>query len=588
MYVAVTGSGKARVIQFREDTRLPGTNKKKTHVVKTIGNYERMLAEDPDVIAKLKAEAAEITKAKKEALAPMTISVPVVDITSSEDVVPSYRFGHAIVKQIWSNMALGEFFLMNCGKRNAEAVAQAVFYLVAHRCANPSSIHASASDQTSYAGLNPLGLDVFYDVLNVLAEQKEAVIRHLSGFFEKKTNRKGPQAYYDVTTYAFESTRWGELRMFGFSKDHKNNEVQVVMGLLLDNNGIPITYELFPGNTMDQSTLTRSIENLKSLYNLEKITVVADRGLNSGSNLEYIWKGGHDFVISYTLKRSPDFLKEMVWQEDGWESKMDPQTSEIIFRSKIIEQTLEVKVPINPADISLAKKRGRPRKYNYEKIPVKIHLTWSAKRARKDRADRERMLEKLRKRLDKPYQLKAAIKRGCNQFLQMELDTNDWKLNEAKIEEAARYDGYYAVITNDLELSTEEVYRIYGGLWKIEESFRILKTDLRARPVFVWNDEHIKGHFMMCFIALCMLRYLQYLLEKDQEDGVSAAKIMEAIREPLVLVQGEYPNNIVTPTRVTPTYLDLAELLKLPLLKSNMTLTKFRACTKLDLTANLK
>jgi transposase len=391
-----------------------------------------------------------------------------------------------------------------------------------------------------------------------------------------------------VTTYAFESTRWGELRMFGFSKDHKNNEVQVVMGLLLDNNGIPITYELFSGNTMDQSTLTRSIEKLKTLYRLEKITVVADRGLNSGSNLEYLWEGGHDFVISYTLKRSPDSLKELVWQGDGWQNKVDNQTGKINFRSKIIEQTLEVKVPIDSAETSATKKRGRPKKYNYEKIPVKIHLTWSAKRAQKDRSDRERMLERLKKRLDKPYQLKAAIKRGCNQFLQMELDTNDWKLNEAKIEEAARYDGYYAVITNNLELSTEQVYRIYGGLWKIEESFRILKTDLRARPVFVWNDEHIKGHFAMCFMSLCMLRYVQYLLEEAQKESVSAAKIMEAIREPLVLVQGEYPNNIVTPTRVSQTYLDLAELLKLPLLKSNMTLTKFRSCTKLDLTVNLK
>jgi transposase len=588
MYVAITGSGKARVIQFREDSRLPGTNKKKTRVVKTIGNYERMLAEDPDIIAKLKAEASDMTRAKKESLAPVTLNVPVVDINSPGDVVPSYRFGHALVKQIWGNMALDEFFLKNCGKRNAAAVAQALFYLVAHRCANPSSIHASALDQISYAGVEPLGLDVLYDVLDVLAEQKEAVIRHLADFFERKTSRKGPEAYYDVTTYAFESTRWGELRMFGFSKDHKNNEVQVVMGLLLDNNGIPITYELFPGNTMDQSTLTRSIENLKNLYHLEKITVVADRGLNSGSNLEYLWEGGHDFVISYTLKRSPDSLKQLVWQGDGWQDKVDTKTGEIIFRSKIIEQTLEVKVPIDSEEPSTAKKRGRPKKYNYEKIPVKIHLTWSAKRAKKDRSDRERMLERLRKRLDKPYQLKAAIKRGCNQFLQMELDTNDWKLNEAKIEEAARYDGYYAVITNNLKLSTEQVYRIYSGLWKIEESFRILKTDLRARPVFVWNDEHIKGHFAMCFISLCMLRYAQYLLEDAQKESASSSRIMESIRDPLVLVQGEYPNNIVTPTRISQTYLDLAELLKLPLLKSNMTLTKFRSSTKLDLTVNLK
>ena len=588
MYVAITGSGKARVIQFREDTRIPGTNKKKTHVVKTIGNYERMLADDPDIIAKLKAEATELTRTKKESSAPLSFSVTAIDITSPQDVVPSFRFGHALIKQLWNNMGFDSFFLANCGKRNATAVSQALFYLVAHRCADPCSIHASASEQNSYAGIMPLGVDVLYDVLDVLSNQKEAIIRHLAEFFERKTNRSGPEAYYDVTTYAFESTRWGELRMFGFSKDHKNNEVQVVMGLLIDNNGIPITYELFPGNTMDQNTLTRSVEKLKSLYRLEKITVVADRGLNSGSNLEYICKGGHDFVISYTLKRSPDSFKELVWNDDGWQDIVDLATGEITSRSKIVEQTLEVKVPIDKDDGSAEKKRGRPRKYNIEKIPVKIHLTWSAKRAAKDRSDRERILERLKKRLDKPYQLKAAIKRGSNQFLQMELDTDNWKLDEMKIEEAARYDGYYAIITNNLTLSTVQVSKIYGGLWKIEESFRILKTDLRARPVFVWNDEHIKGHFAMCFISLCMLRYVQYLLENSIGKSVSAARIMEAIQDPLILVQGEYPNNVVTPTRVSQTYLDLASILKLAHLKTNMTLTKFRSCTKLDLTINLE
>ena len=588
MYVAITGSGKSRVIQFREDTRIPGTTKKKTHVVKTLGNYERMLAEDPDIIAKLKAEAIEITKAKKESKAPITLDLSVKDIELSGDVVPSFRFGHALIKQLWSNMELDKFFVENCGKRNAEAVSQALFYLVAHRCADPSSIRASALEQESYAGINPLGFDVLYGVLDVLSNEKESIIQHLANFFEKKTNRQGPQAYYDVTTYAFESTRWGELRMFGFSKDHKNNEVQVVMGLLLDNNGIPITYELFPGNTMDQSTLTKSVEKLKELYKLDKITVVADRGLNSGKNLEYLYNGGHDFVISYTLKKSADAFKELVWNEEGWEETVDKETGEITFRSKIVKHNLEVKVPIDTNELITIKKRGRPKKYTTENIPVNIHLTWSAKRAKKDRSDRERILERLKKRLDKPYQLKAAIKRGCNQFLEMEVDTKDWKLDEAKIEEAARYDGYYAIITNNLDLSTEEVSKTYGGLWKIEESFKVLKSDIRACPVFVWNDEHIKGHFGMCFISLCMLRYAQYLLEVEEEKSISANRIMESIQEPLALVQGEFPNNVVTPTQIPQTYLDLAKILKLPQLKTNMTLTKFRSCTKLNLTINLK
>lgn len=587
MYVAISGYGKSRVIQFREETHIPGTRKKKTHVVKTIGNYEKMLNEDPDIVAKLKLEAAQLTRDKKAANAPVTLEVPVGDILKPEDVVPSFQFGHGLVKQIWQQMGLDTFFETRSGKRNAETAAKAIYYLAAHRCAKPASVHACVQDLPNYAGLNSLSLDVLYDVLDILSEQKSAVVEHLSRFFERRTSRQGPEAFYDVTTYAFESTRWGELRMFGFSKDHKNNEVQVVMGLLLDNNGIPITYELFPGNTMDQNTLVQSVEKLKRLYRLEKITVVADRGLNSGNNLEYLCSSGYDFVISYTLKRAPQVFKELVWSESGWHDDRKEDDA-VTFRSKVVSESLKIKLPISEAERTTTGKRGRPRMFREVEIPMKIHLTWSAKRAEKDRSDRERMLERLRKKLDKPYQLKAAIRRGCNQFLQMELDTENWSLDEAKIEEAARYDGYYAVITNNHELDTQSVCKIYSGLWKIEESFRILKSDLRARPVFVWSDEHIKGHFAMCFISLCMLRYAQYLLETEKQVTVSARTIMEAIREPLVLVQGEFPRCVVTPTRITQTYLDLADLLGMSNLKTNMTLTKFRACTKLDLSINLK
>jgi transposase len=429
---------------------------------------------------------------------------------------------------------------------------------------------------------------VFYDVLDVLANQKEEMIEHLCSFFAKKTARDGPGAFLDVTTYHFESTKWGELRMFGFSKNNKNHEVQVVMGLLLDNNGIPITYELFPGNTMDQSTLKSSVENLKQLYKLDKITIVADKGLNSGNNLIYLCGQGHDFVISYTLKRSPETFKELVWNEEGWQAIVDKESGEVISRHKVVRQQLEHKVPLAPEDLPKGKKRGRPPKYRTEEIPVNIHLVWSSKRAAKDRADRERMLERLKKRLEKPSQLKASMQRGCNQYLEMQLDTENWQIDEEKIRYAAQFDGYYAIITNNERYTTEQAASIYGGLWKIEESFRVLKTDLKARPVYVWNDNRIKGHFALCFLSLCLVRYAQYLLSKAKTTDFSAARLCKAFREPLVLAQGCFPHIVVTPTRVPQEYLDLADVLEMPLLKTNMTLTQFRACTKLDLSVNLQ
>lgn len=305
MYVAITGSGKYRVIQFREDKRIPGTDQKKINVIETIGNYEQMLAQDPDVIVKLKEEARRRTLGKKASHSPLTASLSIQELDDQSEVTQSYRFGHSLILKLWETLKLNQLFTKTIGKRDQQEVMDMIFYLLVHRLMDPSSILACSKDQVDFAGGAEMKLDRLYDLLDVLDASKDELIYHLAKFFEKNTNRKSNRGYYDVTTYSFESTRWGELRMFGFSKDHKNNEVQVVMGLLIDNNGIPVTYELFPGNTMDQSTLITAVERLRELYRMEKITIIADRGFN----LEYLCKAGQDFVISYTLKRSSKEFK---------------------------------------------------------------------------------------------------------------------------------------------------------------------------------------------------------------------------------------------------------------------------------------
>ena len=597
MYVALGGPKGYEVVTVREDTHIPGTKKKRTTIIRKVGKLSDLLVEDPDFMEKLKAQVREETLALKEAGKPITLSLSNGIISTPSDVTASYSFGHAIIARLWEIMGLDSFLEKNCTKRNAKDVRDAIYYLVAHRCCSPDSIRASVMDHQRFAGVEPLGLDVFYSVLDVLSEQKEALVEHLCSFFKKRTTRKEDVACFDVTTYAFESTKWGEMRLFGFSKDHKNNEVQVVMGLLIDNNGIPITYELFPGNTMDQNTLKDSITKLRAMYGLEGITIVADRGMNANDNLLFLHGGGYHFVISYTLKRSKQEFKDAVLNDDTpWEvERFDAKTGQLAYASKVLKRTVSAKVELSPEEIEvlkarrkLEKKRGRCPKYKEEKIEANVHVTYSMKRADKDAGDRNRMLERLVARLETPGKLKAAMKRGGNQYLQMDLDTDGATLDEAKILNAAKFDGFYAVVTDRLELTTDEVMLIYGGQWKIEESFRVLKTDLQARPVFVWTDDHIKGHFAMCYVSLCIIRYLQYHMQEKGMDVLSAEEIMKAVSEPLVLLQGEYPKLVVTPTCVNQVYLDISRMLGLPDLKQNMTLTQFRASTKLDLDINLK
>ncbi|MDY0290426.1 MAG: IS1634 family transposase [Sphaerochaeta sp.] len=590
MYVTTSGIEKYRVVQFREDIRIPGTNKKKTNIIRTVGKYADLLAQDPDFMQKLKEEAKRLTKERKESERPLLIEADMREIATPGDVTPSFLFGHAIIARLWQIMGLDSFLEKNCSKRNAKDVRDAICYLMVQRCSNPDSIRMAASDQSRYAGIAPIGLEVFYSVLDVLSQLKEALEEHLCSFFRKRTTRKVDITCYNISTYALEGTKWGVMGLFGFSKDHKDNAVQVVMGVLMDANGIPITYELFPGNTMGKNTLKDSITKLKAMYGLDEITIVADSGMNAKDKLLFLHGEDYHFIVSYTLKRSRQEFKDAVFNDETpWEVEhFDGKTGKLTYASKILKLPLNVKVERTAEEVmalgeqrELEKKRRLSPKYKEENIEANVHVTYSMKRAEKDVGERNRMLERLVAKAEVPEKL-----RGGNQYLQMVLDTGGAPLDEARILNAAKFDGYYAVVTDHMDLKTEEVMSIYRDQRKMGESFRVQKTDLQARPVFIWTDNHIKGHFAMCYISLCIIKYLQYYMQEKGMYVLSAEVIMRAISQPRALVQGQFPKNIVTPIEVSQSYLDIASLLKLPPLLTNMGLTKFKVATKLDLKEN--
>jgi len=289
MYVTVTGKGRARVIQFVEQHRIPHSKKKKTVVIETLGNYEKMLAENPRIMEELREIAIQRTLEKKESRQAIPLSYLPQALREEEDALPSYSFGHAVLEKFWRELELEACF-SDClrGRKNLPRLIAAMKGLLFHRILDPASVLYTRKELSQFAGYKSDYLDLYYEALDAFDACREVMIEHLCRQYEKRTDRKGPIAYYDVTTYAFESVRAGELRLFGFSKEHKNNEVQVVMGLLMDSQGMPISYTLFPGNTMDQSTLETAVADLKKRYRMEKIVVVADRGLNSKDNLHYL------------------------------------------------------------------------------------------------------------------------------------------------------------------------------------------------------------------------------------------------------------------------------------------------------------
>lgn len=594
MFVTVGGPKGREQVSVREATRIPGTNKKVTKVIKNYGYLSNLLKENPNFVEDLKKEIQEERERKKEAKN-ITISVPVKAIDSLEDQNMCLRFGHMIVNRLWSLMHLDTFFDTYCTKRNKKELIRGIYYLISNRLSTPSSIRSAGLRQNTVGGLEELTDDILYSVLDVLSEHQDELIEHLSKFFSKSTKRDMKTVCYDVTNYYFESTKEGSLRLFGFSKEYKNNEVLVVMGLLIDSNGIPVTMKLFPGNTMDQNTLTDSILELEELYGFKNITVVADRGMNSADNLIFISDNSHHFVVSYTLKKASKDIKDKCLGGDWTHIEYDELTGEITYASKTIGTKVCAKILMTQEEYEQTKKeriekkiKGAYPKYKTVEIPANIHVTYSKKRAMKDKSDRDRAIEKAKKRASSKSSVNSSIRYGVNKYLKLELDGSSIELNTEKIREEEKYDGYYAVITDKMEMSVDEAMDIYKGQWKIEECFRILKTDLEARPVFVWTDDHIKGHFIMCYVCLCIIRYIQYMMKDNNMEVMSAERIMNCIKDPVVVAAGTYPKITLQPTNISIDFLKMIEMLNFPKLENNMTITRFKAITKLNLNEQLK
>ena len=493
------GNKYVRVVHSYRDSE---TNKPKMKVIKNYGNLEKLLKQDKNFLEKLEKEIKE----KNERLKESTIDkIKKIETNNFEkEGLVRKNYGYLVYEKIWQELGISRW-IKDIKTRSKIEIEEILKQLVFQRLLTPSSKKSAYDHRENYVDFrNDLILEDYYRVLDIIYDEKEKLEKHLNSTLKKKFNRELNVVLYDVTTYYFESVKKDEIKGFGFSKDNKVNQVQVVMGLLIDNNGIPVGYELYPGNTSEFSTLYPVIKDLKEKYKLKKVIVAADRGLNSGKNLLLLKELGLDYVMAYKLKGAKKEIKEKLF-EDGY-------TIEKEFKYKLIEHVKEIRVD------------GK-----VEKIQDNLLLGYSEKRAKKDKADRQRLLDKADKLLNKPSMMKQELKKGGKKFIKVTKGNLDIELDVKQIEEAEKMDGFFAIEYSQKELTGREVREIYGSLWKIEDSFRVLKTNLEARPIFVWSEKRIRAHFLICYLALVIERYLEKLL-KDNNVNLSTAKIQEAIR----------------------------------------------------------
>ena len=295
--------------------------------------------------------------------------------------------------------------------------------------------------------------------------------------------------FYDCTTLYFESFEEDELKHNGYSKDGKFNQSQVLLCLIVGNNGLPLGYEVFSGGTFEGHTLEPILTKLKDKYGVENVNFVADAAMLSTENKKLFIEKNQPYIVGARIKNLSQALKEEILD----------QSTYITLNNNTISDKNDV--------------------YKYKEVilndTTRLIVTYSAKRARKDKADREKNLEKLKAKMKSSKNPETLISNyGYKKFIEV-VGKTSYQISEAKIKEAEKWDGLHGINTNipDKEMPTTQVLSHYKGLWQIEETFRLTKNNLEIRPIFHWTPKRIKAHIAICYLALVMMRCAENVLK---------------------------------------------------------------------------
>ena len=441
------------------------------------------------------------------------------------------NLGYFAIKKVYNELTLKEFLDNNQKKLKIEYKLDEILKLLTfNRILFPSSKKEAFDNKNIFFEKFDFSLDDVYRSLDYFNNLKDDLIKHVNLGVESIYTRNKELAYYDVTNYYFEipyddQNTYDEdnnlikkgFRKKGMSKEHRPNPI-VQMGLLMDNQGIPITFNLFEGNESEKLSLLPTIKEVKNQNDIDRIIVVADRGLNTSDNTFFLAGFNDDeikrdgYVFGQTvLGGNKEFKEWVLKQEDYINDKITEKSEQVTFRHK--SRVYARKVTI--------KKDG---KRNQEIVTYEKQMVYySSKYAAKQKKERDLVIAKAKDLIAKPGKYNKSTAYGAAQFINNlkfikttgEVATSqELSLKEDKIKELEKYDGYYSIVTSERNLSDLEIRNIYTGLWEIEESFKIIKSEFKARPVYLSVKEHIEAHFLICFLSLVIFRLLEIKLDK--------------------------------------------------------------------------
>jgi transposase len=494
-------------------------DKVRNRILKSYGKLDELEKEEPGILDRLRKEAKAglLTEdASKKVQVELDLQKPIV--------ADDKNYGWKILADIYQMLGIPYITKKVDTPLDIDSVLQLLTY---QRILRPGSKFDAFSHQNDLWGKWDIEKNTVYRSLEIFNQLKEDIQLKIHNSIQESIGREATLVFYDVTNYYFEvdiddvDDEFDEenkgMRRRGPSKEHRPKPI-IQMGLFMDTNGIPISYRLFPGNQTDPITYIPAIEQVKKQFGIERIIVVADKAMNSKKNVMKTFKNNDGWLFStkHRGKRGADKkIQAFILSEDGWE-----YNSSCTFAKKSM---------IRERDL------GKDEDGIKQIVKEKVVVTWSEKYANREQIRRDGAI-KYAEGLRNPEKFRASCKRGGKKYLEqyvIDQETGEMKklspflgIDYDQVDFDAQFDGVNVLVSSEIEINDDEIISKYKELSRIEDCFRVTKTEFHARPVYVRRKESIEAHFLTCFIALVILRILQF----KTNHMMSPERLIEALQ----------------------------------------------------------
>ena len=506
--------------------------KSTTKVIEALGNEQEIRERHPGVDPEewARAYAKKLTEEHKRKSETIIIKHdPTKPIPKGKK--RSFNVGYLFLKSVYHQLKLDKICKEISDRHQFTYDLNKILALLMYmRILHPTSKKGTLERADDLLESHLVETQHIYRALDILAEESDTIEKTVYKNSAAIVERKTELLYYDCTNFYFEIEEADGLKQYGVSKENRPNPI-VQMGLFMDGSGLPLAFVIHPGSQNEQPTLKPLEKRILKDFQLSKFVVCTDAGLSSHENRLYNSMNERAFVTTQSIKKLKKHLKEWALDPSGWKMMEPPRKSS----TKKRKQTINLRDLNLESDTQLYYKE---RWINENGLEQKLVVTFSPKHKRYQAGIREKQIERALKKVDNPSRIEKKRANSPDRFIQSTHVTEDgeiagkstYTINSALVEEEGKFDGFYGVCTN-LESTPEEIVKINQRRWEIEETFRILKSEMRTRPVYLQKDERIEAHFLVCFLSLLTYR----LIEKKIDESATCFEIIQTLRKMRVL-----------------------------------------------------